>query len=85
MICISKPRICTTEKRCPKFCTPEPKICTTDSVVKKKTGLQILGFTDIQGSSHFIKCSTESQEIYAVKLGYLGATLRQDYEILNGV
>ena len=49
MICISKPRICTTEKRYPKFCTPEPRICTTDSVVQKKTGLQILGFTDIQG------------------------------------
>ena len=29
MICISKPRICTTEKRYPKFCTPEPRIFTT--------------------------------------------------------
>ena len=36
MICISKPRICTTEKRYPKFCTIEPRICTTDSVVQKK-------------------------------------------------
>ena len=52
MICFSKPRICTTENRSPKFCTPEPRICT-DSVVQKKTGLQILGFTDIKGSTEF--------------------------------
>ena len=31
-----KPRICTTEERYPKFCTPEPRICTIGSVVQEK-------------------------------------------------